>query len=265
MFLAVQNSSIGDLVTHSLTHRVSDFLFWHYRVTLETCSEKSTCSSTWHVDTVQLLVTNTEWTYLLQITFIHGFSEEAPWMTCTLIFTFDLLDDVNLSSEVCWCKHFDKYHVCPLCTNLFIAVSTTTMINIITTAIQDQIIPNVTNQTFRSVSFPWPVPLLPSSRPWWAWRDDFGNENYVSTALSSQYQATTDWSKGKPPRSAKTAMYTITWQTLIVRFLCTWRSKLYCCVVWISLVSLSIVFSLIVHNCQTVKKKWKWEIAMIMI
>ena len=94
---------------------------------------------------------------------------------------------------------------------------------------------------------------------------NFGNQNYVLTALSSQYQATTDWSKGKPPRSAKTAMYTITWQTLIVRFLCTWRSKLYCCVVWISLVSLSVVFSLIVHNCQTVKKKWKWEIAMIMI
>ena len=132
-------------------------------------SEKSACSSTWHVDTVQLLVTNTEWTYLLQITFIHGFSEEAPWMTCTLIFTFDLLDDVNLSSEVYLCKHFDKYHVCPLCTNLFITVSTNTMVNIITTTIQDQIIPNVTNQTFRSVSFPWPVPPLPSSRPWWAW------------------------------------------------------------------------------------------------
>ena len=227
-------------------------------------SEKSTCSSTWHVDTVQLLVTNTEWTYLLQITFIHEFSEEAPWMTCALIFTFDLRDDVNLSSEVCWCKHFDKYHVCPLCANLFITVSTTTMmINIITTTIQDQIIPNVTNQTFRSVSFPWPAALLPSSRPWWAW--NFGNQNYVLAALSSQYQATTDWSKGKPPRSAKTAMYTITWQTLIVRFLCTWRSKIYCCVVWISLVSLSVVFSLIVHNCQTVKNKWKWENAMIMI
>ena len=68
-------------------------------------------------------------------------------MTCALIFTFDLRDDVNLSSEVCWCKHFDKYHVCPLCANLFITVSTTTMmINIITTTIQDQIILNV-NQT----------------------------------------------------------------------------------------------------------------------
>ena len=37
-FLAVQNSSIGDLVTHSLwlTDSLSDFWFWHYRVTLET-------------------------------------------------------------------------------------------------------------------------------------------------------------------------------------------------------------------------------------
>ena len=32
-FLAVQNSSIGDLVTHSVT-----FWFWHYRVILETCN-----------------------------------------------------------------------------------------------------------------------------------------------------------------------------------------------------------------------------------
>ena len=35
-FLAVQNSSIGDLVTHSLSHS-GYFYFWHYRVTLETC------------------------------------------------------------------------------------------------------------------------------------------------------------------------------------------------------------------------------------
>ena len=35
MFLAVHNSSIGDLVTHSLT----DFYFWHYRVTIETLDQ----------------------------------------------------------------------------------------------------------------------------------------------------------------------------------------------------------------------------------
>ena len=33
MFLAVQNSSIGDLVTHSLTDSVT-FWFWHYRISL---------------------------------------------------------------------------------------------------------------------------------------------------------------------------------------------------------------------------------------
>ena len=38
-FLAVQNSSIGDLVTHSLTHSLTDgtFTFDIQRATLETC------------------------------------------------------------------------------------------------------------------------------------------------------------------------------------------------------------------------------------
>ena len=38
-FLAVHNSSIGDLVTHSLTHSLTQwatFVFWHYRGTQET-------------------------------------------------------------------------------------------------------------------------------------------------------------------------------------------------------------------------------------
>ena len=42
-FLAVQNSSIGDLVTHWL----SDFWFWHYRVTLETCDIWDIWSEWW--------------------------------------------------------------------------------------------------------------------------------------------------------------------------------------------------------------------------
>ena len=41
--LAVQNSSIGDLVTDWL----SDFLFWHYRVTLETCDLWDIWSEWW--------------------------------------------------------------------------------------------------------------------------------------------------------------------------------------------------------------------------
>ena len=45
-FLAVQNSSIGDLVTHSLTHSVT-FWFWHYRVTLETCDLWDIWSEWW--------------------------------------------------------------------------------------------------------------------------------------------------------------------------------------------------------------------------
>ena len=35
-FLAVHNSSIGDLVTDSVTNSLTNFYFWHYRVTLET-------------------------------------------------------------------------------------------------------------------------------------------------------------------------------------------------------------------------------------
>ena len=48
-FLAVQNSSIGDLVTHSLwlTDSLSDFWFWHYRVTLETCNLWDIWSEWW--------------------------------------------------------------------------------------------------------------------------------------------------------------------------------------------------------------------------
>ena len=38
MFSAVQNSSIGDLVTNSLTDWLSDFWFWQFRVILETCN-----------------------------------------------------------------------------------------------------------------------------------------------------------------------------------------------------------------------------------
>ena len=43
IFLAAQNSSIGDLVTHSL----SNFYFWHYRVTLETCNLWDIWSEWW--------------------------------------------------------------------------------------------------------------------------------------------------------------------------------------------------------------------------
>ena len=42
-FLAVQNSSIGDIVTHW----VSRFWFWYYRVTLETCDLWDIWSKSW--------------------------------------------------------------------------------------------------------------------------------------------------------------------------------------------------------------------------
>ena len=44
IFLAVHNSSIGDLVTDSLTQ---DFYFWHYRVTLENCDLWDIWSEWW--------------------------------------------------------------------------------------------------------------------------------------------------------------------------------------------------------------------------
>ena len=47
MFLAVHNSSIGDLVTQSLSHSLTDFYFWHYRVTLETCDLWDIWSEWW--------------------------------------------------------------------------------------------------------------------------------------------------------------------------------------------------------------------------
>ena len=46
-FLAVQNSSIGDLVTNSLTDWLTNFYFWHYRVTLETCDLWDIWSEWW--------------------------------------------------------------------------------------------------------------------------------------------------------------------------------------------------------------------------
>ena len=46
MFLAVQNSSIGDLVTDWLSEWVT-FWFWHYRVTLETCDLWDIWSEWW--------------------------------------------------------------------------------------------------------------------------------------------------------------------------------------------------------------------------
>ena len=46
-FLAVHNSSIGDLVTDSLTDSVTNFYFWHYRVTLETCDLWDIWSEGW--------------------------------------------------------------------------------------------------------------------------------------------------------------------------------------------------------------------------
>ena len=49
-FLAVQSSSIGDLVTDWLTHSLSDFWFWHYRVALETCDLWDILSVSWGPD-----------------------------------------------------------------------------------------------------------------------------------------------------------------------------------------------------------------------
>ena len=46
-FLAVHNSSIGDLVTHALTHWLTNFYFRHYRVTLETCDLWDIWSEWW--------------------------------------------------------------------------------------------------------------------------------------------------------------------------------------------------------------------------
>ena len=46
LFLAVQNSSIGDLVTDWVTDWVT-FWFWHYRVTLETCDLWDIWSEWW--------------------------------------------------------------------------------------------------------------------------------------------------------------------------------------------------------------------------
>ena len=46
-FLAVQNSSIGDLVTDSVTDWLTNFYFWHYRVTLETCDLWDIWSEWW--------------------------------------------------------------------------------------------------------------------------------------------------------------------------------------------------------------------------
>ena len=50
IFLAVHNSSIGDLVTDSLTDSLTHwqyFYFWHYRVTLETCDLSDIWSEWW--------------------------------------------------------------------------------------------------------------------------------------------------------------------------------------------------------------------------
>ena len=58
-FLAVHNSSIGDLVTNWLTE---DFTNWHYRVTLETCDLWDLRSEWWGNMTWP-----TFWQFVLQI------------------------------------------------------------------------------------------------------------------------------------------------------------------------------------------------------
>ena len=47
LFLAVHNSSLYDLVTDSLIQSLTDFYFWHYRVTLETCDLWDIWSEWW--------------------------------------------------------------------------------------------------------------------------------------------------------------------------------------------------------------------------
>ena len=66
-FLAVHNSSIGDLVTHWLTHSLTVLFFWRYRVIPETCDLWDIFDNFWWQFLITIFDDNFWWQFLMTI------------------------------------------------------------------------------------------------------------------------------------------------------------------------------------------------------